>query len=81
MVIILICSLALNVILLLFFMLSWVPVCNGGEIDKKPCGKILFPWVKKYKLPSGKYCCKDCYLRDWNTFASIRNDSASDKSN
>lgn len=31
------------------------------------CGKLLFPWTKKYKIPGfNTYCCKACFERDYN---------------
>ena len=53
------------------------PICDGGELISG-CGKPLFPWRKKFKLPSGKYCCMQCYLRDLKQFSDIRQDSNGD---
>ena len=55
---------------LLFMMIT--PVCGGGELVHTDCGKILFPWVKKFKLPSGKYCCLNCYKNDLMLFVEMR---------
>ena len=49
-------------------------ICEGGELFSG-CGKMLFPWTKKIKLPSGKYCCINCYARDLKMFTEIRKDS------
>ena len=62
-------------LLLLVLLLRSIPVCNGGDFITKQCGKVLFPWVPKFKLPSGKYCCKDCYLRDIQSYADIKQKS------
>ena len=59
------------ILLILLILILNLPVCGGGEIISNPCGKILFPWTKKFKLPSGKYCCKACYLADLQTFAEL----------
>ena len=44
----------------------------GGEFLRSNCGKVLFPWVKKFKLPSGRYCCLNCYRNDLLYFTEIR---------
>lgn len=39
-------------------------VCSGGRI-MQGCGKILYPWSKRIKVPYGKgYCCMECLKRD-----------------
>ena len=70
--IILIVGITVIVLLSLILFILLTPVCDGGELLQSDCGKILFPWVKKFKLPSGKYCCQKCYLRDLQSFVDIR---------
>ena len=53
------------------------PICDGGDLIRG-CGKILFPWRKKFKLPSGKWCCTSCYARDLKMFAQLKKDSDND---
>ena len=73
--IVLLVGIIVVVLLSLILCILFTPVCDGGELLQNDCGKILFPWVKKFKLPSGKYCCQKCYLRDLQSFVEIRKDT------
>ena len=42
-------------------------VCNGGQLIVG-CGRLLFPWSKKYFLSSNKVCCKRCFEREMKLF-------------
>ena len=69
-----------SVVLVLFLIcviLITTKICAGGDLFSC-CGKMLFPWTKKVKLPSGKYCCINCYVRDLKMFSEIRKDSEND---
>ena len=61
------------VVLLVGFILD-TKVCTGGDLFIRDCGKLLFPWVKRFKLPSGKFCCIDCYMNELQQFTKMRSD-------
>ena len=65
----------LIVLLLIFWFLRTTKICNGGELIHTGCGKILFPWQQKFKLPSGKICCLDCYAKDLKIFSEMLENS------
>lgn len=60
-------------ILLLLIFFHSIKICEGGKI-LQGCGKLLFPWSKKYKIPGfNSYCCEECYKRDLNLFSIDEN--------
>lgn len=59
------------ILILIFWFLKSVKICNGGELFHTGCGKILFPWQPKFKLPSGKICCMQCYIKDLKLFSEM----------
>ena len=64
-------------VLVAFVIIFTTKICDGGELISG-CGKPLFIWTKKIKLPSGKYCCTNCYARDLKLFAKVKSDSEKD---
>ena len=56
---------------LIFVVLITTKICEGGALISG-CGRPLYPWVKKFKLPSGLYCCARCYARDLEQFAKMK---------
>ena len=53
------------ILLFLFVILHSIKICEGGLI-MQGCGKFLFPWTKKHKLPpNNTYCCEECFKRDY----------------
>ena len=43
-------------------------ICNGG-LFLRGCGKVLYPWTHRYKLPDGRYCCENCLKKDLQLLA------------
>ena len=59
----------LAIITLLLLFLHSTKICEGGRI-MQGCGKLLFPWTKKYKIPGfDNYCCEACFKRDFELVA------------
>lgn len=61
----------LLLIVLFFVFLATTKICEGGALFSG-CGKALYPWTKKFKLPTGLYCCAKCYARDLEQFAKMK---------
>jgi len=72
--IIVIISIILLLLVCLCIILITTKVCAGGDLFAKECGKLLFPWSKRFKLPSGKFCCMDCYMNELQKFSEMRSE-------